>query len=424
MFVDEFQDSSPLQLAIFMALAGMVDESTWVGDPKQAIYGFRNADSTLTQAAFDAVRAATDRPQQTLSESWRSRQDIIRFVNAAFGPAFAAMGLPEKDHAFTRTRRVEIGFARPPLAVWRLVGKVEEQFAALAARVREMIGEAGSWPVAKNKDGETRPLQAGDVAVLCCSNKHVGQMAAALAARGLHVSVEREGLTGTPHIQLVVAAVRWVADATDRLALAELASFFADNPHSDAWLEAAAAEAPDEALRKLVPIADELEQLRERILMLTPAELVDAVTRLKIVQQRIESWGDAAERLDDLEALRGFALGYEESCGAEGTPATLNGLILALGADPPPRPRSLRPEAVQVTTYHRAKGLEWPLVVLTGLDQEPQPRLFAKWAKSLQQIIPGSTTSRSQRKCRFLRCGMVQGRPGCRGGARDGRRGR
>src|SRR5208283_900143 len=125
---------------------------------------------------------------------------------------------------------------------------------------------------------------------------------------------------------------------------------------------------------KLVPIADELEQLRERILMLTPAELVDAVTRLKIVQQRIESWGDAAERLDDLEALRGFAFGYEESCGAEGTPATLNGLILALGAEPPPRPRSLRPDAIQVATYHGAKGLEWPLVILTGLDHEPQPR--------------------------------------------------
>ena len=160
-------------------------------------------------------------------------------------------------------------------------------------------------------------------------------MATALAAQGLHVSVEREGLTGTPHVQLVVAAVRWVADAADRLALAEMASFFAEDPRSDAWLRAAAADAPDEALRKLVPIADDLQRLRERILMLTPAELVDAVTRQRIMQQRIESWGDAAERVDDLEALRGFALSYEETCGAEGVPATLNGLILALGADPP-----------------------------------------------------------------------------------------
>src|SRR5208283_5848739 len=70
---------------------------------------------------------------------------------------------------------------------------------------------------------------------------------------------------------------------------------------------------------------------------------------------------------------RRIGLSYEETCGAEGMPATLNGLILALGADPPPWPRSLRPDAVQVTTYHGAKGLEWPLVILTGLDRESQP---------------------------------------------------
>ena len=306
-FVDEFQDSSPLQLAIFMALAEMVEESTWVGDPKQAIYGFRNADSALTQAAFDAVRAANDRPQQTLSESWRSRKGIVRFANAAFGPAFAAMGMPEKDHAFTRTRRVEIGFARPPLAVWRLDGKVEEQYGALAARVREILGEAESWPVARNKDGETRPLQAGDVAILCRSNEHVRKMATALAAQGLHVSVEREGLTGTPHVQLVVAAVRWVADAADRLALAELARFFADDPHSDAWLEAAAADPPDAALRNVVPIADDLQTLRERILMLTPAELVDAVARLQdraTADRKLGRRGRAARRSRGAEGLR------------------------------------------------------------------------------------------------------------------------
>src|SRR5699024_3087496 len=45
--VDEFQDSSPIQLSIFIELAELVDEVVWVGDRKQAIYGFRGADPEL-----------------------------------------------------------------------------------------------------------------------------------------------------------------------------------------------------------------------------------------------------------------------------------------------------------------------------------------------------------------------------------------
>ena len=54
---------------------------------------------------------------------------------------------------------------------------------------------------------------------------------------------ERVGLSRTPHVELVMAAFRWVADPTDRLALAELARFLADDPESDAWLIAAGARA-------------------------------------------------------------------------------------------------------------------------------------------------------------------------------------
>ena len=87
-FVDEFQDSSPLQIAIFTALAPLVQSSTWVGDPKQAIYGFRNADSALTQAAFAGVVAANAATAKVLAQSYRSREGIVSLVNAAFTQAF------------------------------------------------------------------------------------------------------------------------------------------------------------------------------------------------------------------------------------------------------------------------------------------------------------------------------------------------
>ena len=52
LMVDEFQDTSPIQLALFSRLAALADKVIWVGDIKQAIYGFRGSDPELMQAVF------------------------------------------------------------------------------------------------------------------------------------------------------------------------------------------------------------------------------------------------------------------------------------------------------------------------------------------------------------------------------------
>jgi ATP-dependent exoDNAse (exonuclease V) beta subunit len=371
-FVDEFQDSSPLQLAVFTTLAEVVEASTWVGDPKQAIFGFRGADTELTQAAF--VGAAQAQPD-LLSVSWRSRPGIVRFANAAFGPVFERMGLPAAQHAFSGAARTDAGFDREPFAYWPLAGTLGEQAAALAEEVDRTLANGASWQV-EDPAGEHRRLRAGDIAVLCRTNKEVARFAAALSQAGLPVAVERSGLARTPHVELALAAYRWIADPTDRLALAELARFFADDPESDAWLIAASAEDPAAALCAASPVTVRLAELRAQVLNLTPAELLDAVLELPEVIARVEQWGDRAIRLDDLEALRGFACAYETECAASGAPATPSGLLLALSDADPKRPPSLAADAIQVMTYHGAKGLEWPMVILTGLAWEPKARLF------------------------------------------------
>jgi ATP-dependent helicase/nuclease subunit A len=371
-FVDEFQDSSPLQLAVFTALTEIAEASTWVGDPKQAIYAFRGADTDLTQAAFAGAGAAAD--SDVLSVSWRSRPDIVRLANAAFGPAFERMGLPPERHAFSRTARDDAGFDRKALAYWPLIGKVDEQAAALARGLRGVLCDGTSWNVEEPREAY-RPLRVGDIAVLCRTNTDVRRFAAALSREGLPVAVERQGLTRTPHVELALAAYRWIADPSDRLALAEMARFFADNPESDGWLQAAAEKGDDRLLAE-VPIMEALVSLRANTLALTPAEALDAILALPEVMARIEAWGDHAIRLDDLEALRGFAQTYEAECVSSGAPATPSGLLLALKSADPKRPPSLAADAIQVMTYHGAKGLEWPMVVLTGFGWDPGARLF------------------------------------------------
>ena len=86
LMVDEFQDTSPIQLEIFLKLSRMAAHSVWVGDPKQSIYGFRGADPQLMQAIIE--QSGGVRPEDIQRHSWRSRQDLVWAANALFTKAF------------------------------------------------------------------------------------------------------------------------------------------------------------------------------------------------------------------------------------------------------------------------------------------------------------------------------------------------
>ena len=55
LMVDEFQDTSPIQLALFIKLAQFAKSISWVGDIKQAIYGFRGSDTALMEAILQGT---------------------------------------------------------------------------------------------------------------------------------------------------------------------------------------------------------------------------------------------------------------------------------------------------------------------------------------------------------------------------------
>ena len=92
LFVDEFQDSSPIQVKIFDALSDLMEHSYWVGDYKQAIYGFRGSDIALTKAVVDRVALEENGCEtDTLKTSWRSLPDIVDVNNAVFGTTFSSV---------------------------------------------------------------------------------------------------------------------------------------------------------------------------------------------------------------------------------------------------------------------------------------------------------------------------------------------
>src|SRR5262249_41705303 len=90
--IDEFQDTSPLQLAIFLRLAEVARRSVWVGDQKQSIFGFRGTDPALMDAAVEPVLAG--REPEPLDRSWRSRPELVALTSEVFAQAFARDGFP------------------------------------------------------------------------------------------------------------------------------------------------------------------------------------------------------------------------------------------------------------------------------------------------------------------------------------------
>ncbi|HEX8402674.1 MAG TPA: UvrD-helicase domain-containing protein [Allosphingosinicella sp.] len=379
-FVDEYQDSSPIQIAIFANLAGIAPVNAWVGDPKQSIYGFRDADPALTQAAARTITTDTGGTFEFLRTSYRTRPTLGNFVNAAFEPNFRRTGMQPEEITFNDYARAETDDIAP-LSVWTLAGsRKEDRTEDLASQICGLLRDSSAWPVTP-KGGETRAARGGDVAVLCRSNDQVLQLAAALSRRGIRVAVERSGLLDQPEVELAIAALRWVADPTDSLALAEIARLSCND---DRWLGAAFEENNIAALEACVPFIRELKNLRVLAPQLTPSEIFDGVLHVEGMLATVARWGLAEPRLANLEAVRSLLDAYQEDQRSERQAATLAGACEWLAArDASAQPQSRHPEAVNLLTYHGAKGLEWPIVVLMGLENEARGNPFGVYAEEI-----------------------------------------
>ncbi|MDJ0810780.1 MAG: exodeoxyribonuclease V subunit beta [Desulfobacterales bacterium] len=107
--VDEFQDTDSIQYAIFRRLFDMQGHLLFmIGDPKQAIYGFRGAD------IFSYLQAARQTHRKyTLVENWRSRPELIKAVNCLFASHPRPFLIPEiAYHAAVAAPRSQAATAR------------------------------------------------------------------------------------------------------------------------------------------------------------------------------------------------------------------------------------------------------------------------------------------------------------------------
>jgi len=401
--VDEFQDTSPIQLALFLELAQVAPESVWVGDPKQAIFGFRGTDPSLMDAAIESLttlrvdpdlieRAAevVGRNVETLDVSYRSRPALVTVTSEMFARAFERVGIPPE-----RTRLVAHLASEPeglgpiveywPLELDRSEGteNVAGRAAALAAGVRDLIAREPLVRMRSEGVGSARPR---DVAVLCRTNKQAQAVADALAMLRVPAVVPRNGLLDTAEAQVVRAGLALWIDPDDPLAAAELARVITYATDLDGLI-ARVLESPGREAFRSDPIVARLLARREVGCDSAPVAAVDAIIAAVDLRELCAAWGDSAQRLANLDALRAHATIYATEAEKSSRTATLGGLLrhfdrlapstLRWNETASDRQALLAAEdAVTVTTWHRAKGLEWPIAVLFGLESMREPSSY------------------------------------------------
>ena len=381
LLVDEFQDTNPMQLALFLKFAALADTAIFVGDVKQAIYEFRGCDPTLVFDTLDGLTAG-DAQRHTLKSSWRSRPALVSYVNELFASAFEN-DIP-RNLVVLNHERDEIDV--PAVSSWIVEGNVEQRALAVAEGVARLIAEQG--PVFDPETKCLRSISYGDVAVLARTNLAVERIARSLRQRQVPMKMTLTGLLETPEVSLAKSCLRRLADRADTLATAEIMAL-ADCAEPEEWLtdrlrwldgdnDAMAWGEADH------PIIRRLFEMRGESALRSPVEIVARVLNEVDIRRIAAAWGPdeirAAQRQRNLDAFLDLAVEYEKHAASHHEPGTLTGFLFWLEHPNSPdldlQPVVTTGNAVHVLTYHRAKGLEWPVVVCTDFDYRERSRTY------------------------------------------------
>jgi ATP-dependent helicase/nuclease subunit A len=389
LLVDEFQDTSPIQLDIFLKLAKLVKYTIWVGDPKQSIYGFRGAEPRLMQAIIQQTGGI--KTEDILECSWRSREDIVLASNVIFTKAFT--NLPPEQIVLhpKRLKTADAPEMTDALIHWHFnldseKGRVTNEWfnASVAEAIRQLL--ARGITILPKGEKIHRLARAGDIAILCRSNYECTNMAKSLHAAGLQAAIARNGLLHTAEAKLILACLKFLLNKYDTLSVAEIL-LLADAQAIEqiiedrlAYLEQLETEKPDVRWAEKNPFILKISELRPQVVELSSTELLDLLLEELDLRRIVARWGSAEQRLANTDMLRRFAADYENACNRLHSAASLGGYLLWMNdianAQKDKQASGENLDAVNVMTYHKSKGLEYPITICHALDNDLKETLF------------------------------------------------
>mgnify|MGYP000886759982 CR=1 FL=1 len=388
--LDEFQDTSVIQMEL-LSLLFHDHAVTAVGDPNQAIYGWRGASASSLERFLDRFQDGPAQPGQTLtlSTAWRNDRNILRAANRVAAPL--------REHS--RTAKSPVLRARPGAGE----GRVD---VAYTQDYRSALGAVVDFVSAHRSRG-TREGKRPTTAVLCRRRSDFPYVDMALREAGVPTQiVGLGGLLDQPSVQdaraaLVLAddveASPWLArllagidlGAADLVALGDWARHLAreegrdshravlldavDNPPEPGWSASGGARGrpaiSGEAVRRVRTLGSRLRAVRAGAGRSVVEQVERAVSIMGILDDVVSDPLAAGGRAA-LDAFVDVAASYE----AEVPGASLSSFLAYLdmaderenGLEAPVSEPD--PQAVQIMTVHASKGLEWDGVVVFAMD--------------------------------------------------------
>jgi len=384
--VDEFQDTNTLQFEILLPLLGELSSGNLiiVGDPKQSIYRFRDADVEVFERSRRTIaRASGDASLVPLGESFRPLRDIVAFVNLFFGGLMSPEGEIPYD-PLVRARMnddpggVEILLPFPPAE-----GGASQQ-ELVARRILDLV--AGG-PAVYTQDEHPRPPAFRDIAVLLRSRNGLEEFEQAFIRNGVpYVVSGGVGYFQTQDVYDIYNYIRFLLNTSDDVALAGIlrAPFFTV---SDAALFDLARSRGRKTLwealsdpggyaRAVPSLAHASEVIAGDLALgtrLPAAELIARIIRRTGFTAALAGTVRGAQAEANLGKLLQMARSYESQgfTSLYDFAGRLERLIEEEEREGQAAIES-QTDAVRIMTIHAAKGLEFPVVFVPDLQRRFQ----------------------------------------------------
>jgi len=315
LFVDEFQDTNPLQYKLLRKWSQNSKALFVIGDPDQSIYGFRGSDPDCfawIARDFPALQIVR------LTQNYRSTPEILRCAAGVFGRANGPALRANRESGVP----VQLLRADTPYAEALFVAK----------EINRLVGGMDMLDSGKKESEMAQKKVRGfsDIAVLYRTNRQARQLEQCLAEEGIPYTVTgRDEFLAAPEVRTVLAFFRYLCSPRDKLSL---------RTSTDA-------------------LGEKLPALLDTYLPLAGTQPPEALLRA-FIEAEMDATSSALDR------LLCTAVCYADM------PSFLNNLVLGQESDLTRRPQKVyTSDAVSLMTLHAAKGLEFPVVFLCGITE-------------------------------------------------------